>query len=803
MQSRKSNSWLLFANLLLALLYVLAAKFGLRLTTEARDVTLVWPAAALAIVALLRHGPVLVPGIMLGAGLTNALVTSHLGFASAAAIGNPLEALVAWWLLRRFDFHSSLGRLRDPLLLTVVAFASPIAAALTGSTALCISGLEPWSRFSLLLFSWWLGDGMGILIVAPVLLTWSDAAGRAALGARPYSASLLAGATLVLAAVAFVSPLPTATAELFVFAFFPVVLTSAARLGPIGAAGTVFLTACLAVGGTYFGRGPFSDASIGRGLVYLHGFLGTLALSGLAPAALMWERRASERRLRQSEERFRSVVMSMAEGIVLQDAAGRILTANPRAESILGLTLDQMIGRTSLDLRWRAIREDGSPFPGDEHPAMVTLRTGAPCRDVLMGVHRPDGSLTWLAINSEPVRAEGSAPAEEHAPAVVATFHDITQRRADELQRQRAERLESLGTLAGGLAHDLNNVFAPIRLGIDYIAEKIDDAGGRRMLEVMESGVTRGAALVGQILAYVRGSSGSRSIVSLPETVREVEGWIRRTFPDNVAIRVELEPNLPAVSADPTQLYQALLNLCLNARDAMPAGGELVLSVALLRPVGGEVDRGPHERRVVIRVTDTGHGIAPELQARIFEPFFTGKTFGTGLGLPMVQSIVRAHGGIVSLESKPGSGATFSILLPPEGATPIARTTGVEPEVARGNGELILIVEDDPGVRDATTRMLEHSGYLVLGASDGNEALELMGIHGSHISLVISDVCLPQFDGHELLRRIRGTYPSLPVIIVSGLPMDEIEGAFACLHKPYTLSELLIEIRRAIPSAAG
>ena len=785
-------------NVVVALLYALAGKVGLWLATDVRTVTLVWPAAGLAVFALFRYGVRVLPGIAVGAALTNAISGVAPGFVAATTLGNPLEALVGWALLRRLGFSTSLGSLRDPLLLILGAAVAPAVAAFVGSTTLCLLGMEPWSRYGWLLFTWWLGDGMGILLVAPVLLTWADPEGRQAARARPAAALMQVLLVALLGYGVFGKLGPKPFAELLAFAFFPVVLFSAALLGPIGAATTLFLTAVLAVGGTFLGTGPFSDVRIGHGLLYLHGFLGTLFLTGLVPAALMWERRASEQRLRDSEAQMRSVVMSMAEGVVLQDRRGTILTANPRAEAILGLTLDQLAGRTSLDPRWRAIREDGSPFPGSEHPAMVTLKTGEPCRDVLMGVHKPDGTLRWIAINSEPVRGEGRARVSDEAPAVVATFRDVTERRMAEERQRRTERLESLGTLAGGLAHDLNNVLAPVRLGIDYIAQRVHDAGGRRMLEVMESGVERGAALVGQILAYVRGTSGGRSPLSVEEMIRDVERWIRRTFPENINIRVELGPNLGAVSADATELNQALLNLCLNARDAMPAGGELVLSATRAPlPLLTNGTDAPRRMGVAIGVTDDGPGIATELHERIFEPFFTTKTFGTGLGLAMVQSIARAHGGTVSLRSAPGTGAEFSILLPMQSDRGQGAPARIPRETERGTGELVLIVEDDAGVRDATGRLLEHAGFRVLSAVNGMEAMELIDSRSEELAVVVSDVSLPHFDGPELLRRIHARWPDLPVILVSGLPIEPVEGAFAFIQKPYAFEHLLGEIRSA------
>ncbi len=782
-------------NVGLAVLYAAVGRLGLGLSTQVTDVTLVWPAAGLALAAVLRFGFGVLPGLAVGAALTNYLGGGKAIFVAATAIGNPLEAALAAVLLRRLGFEPSFGRLADPALHLAATIVAPLAAAAIGTWALVYSGMENPSRVPDVFFTWWLGDAMGLLIVTPVLLTWSVPAYRQLLRERARTALALLFTVISFSVLVYMEASLPELGVFLNFLFFPLILIGAARLGPVGAATTLLLVALAAVIGVYVGLGPFAEGGPDRGLLRLHGFLLSLALSGLVPAALMWERRLSARRLAESEERFRGLVMSMAEGIVLQDLTGAIVAANPQAEKILGLTWDQLRGVTSLDPRWGAIREDGSPFPGEEHPAMVTLRSGKPCRNVIMGVRRPDGTLSWISINSELVRDE-----EKGEPSgVVATFNDITEARRLQTMQVRAQRLESLGTLAGGLAHDLNNVLAPIRLGLGFLSDRLRDESSRSMLEVMEASLDRGASLVGQILTYVRGSRGDRTPVEVRPVMLEVERLVRRSFPANVELRLEMAEELPPILADATQIHQAILNLCVNARDAMPQGGVLTLSaqnVELSDETSGE---SPLTGSFVcIGVRDTGPGIPPAVRERVFDPFFTTKSAGTGLGLAIVQSIVKGHGGLVRLENAPDEGAFFQLYLPVAAGRSVEQGPATDSAGERGHGETLLVIEDDPGLRETVSRLLEYSGYRPLVAGDGRSGWELFQKHADEIHAVISDISLPGMDGRELLARVHELRPRVPFVAVSGLPQAGLEGAQAVLQKPYALAALLLEIRRAL-----
>jgi two-component system, cell cycle sensor histidine kinase and response regulator CckA len=379
-------------------------------------------------------------------------------------------------------------------------------------------------------------------------------------------------------------------------------------------------------------------------------------------------RKQTETALHESESRYRSVVMGLREGVVLQDAQGQILTCNRSAETILGLTEAQMMGRSPLDPRWQTIHEDGLPFPGGDHPSMVTLRTGKACVDVMMGVYKPDGKLSWLIVNSQPLIMPGAT----QPYAVVASFVDITERKQLEAQLLRVQRLESIGTLASGIAHDLNNVLTPILASSQLLLLKHPDLDlqSQRLLNLLEASARRGAALVKQILTFAKGAESRPSPIDLRSIVTDAVLFCQQTFSRTIAISVEMpEYDIPMILGDATQLHQVLMNLCLNARDAMPEGGNLSITVQeqMIDNLSPESYRVHAQKRyVVLTVRDNGTGIGHEAIDRIFDPFFTTKAAdkGTGLGLSTAARIIQNHGGFITIDSKLDQGSEFQVFLP-------------------------------------------------------------------------------------------------------------------------------------------
>jgi signal transduction histidine kinase/ActR/RegA family two-component response regulator len=418
---------------------------------------------------------------------------------------------------------------------------------------------------------------------------------------------------------------------------------------------------------------------------------------------------------------------------------------------------------------------------------------------------RKDGQKLTVEGRWTLVRDDGGQP-----KAVLAIDTDITERRKVEQQFFRAQRMESLGTLAGGIAHDLNNLLAPITMGVDLLSRLTPDPKSVAILESMQRSAKRGADLVKQVLSFARGVEGTRTSQRVEPILREVESMARNTFPRNITIELKIKSELWPVVADATQLNQVLLNLCVNARDAMPEGGRLELSAYNV-----EIDLQTAAlnraltpgRYVVLQVTDNGAGIPQAIIDRIFEPFFTTKEVGkgTGLGLSTVLSIVRSHGGSVNVYSEPNKGSAFKVYLPaqPELAAE-GGAHGAPDKFPRGNGELILVVDDEASIQDVVRQALETFGYRVATAGDGAEAVALFAQHQSEISLVLTDMMMPVMDGLALIAALRRIDPHIRIVAGSGLNANGNVsralnlGVNHFLAKPYAVDVMLQTFRKAL-----
>jgi two-component system, cell cycle sensor histidine kinase and response regulator CckA len=470
--------------------------------------------------------------------------------------------------------------------------------------------------------------------------------------------------------------------------------------------------------------------------------------------------------LRESESRFRSIFLSMVEGVVLLDADGRIVSANPSAQRILGVEVAEELLGSFPD--WRAIKEDLSPFGADELPWAVARRTGKAEPNLVVGLYQPRGTLVWVVVNAQPFQGAAS----KESPLVI-TLHDITEKKSLEAQFLRAQRLESLGLLAAGVAHDLNNILAPLLMGVPILRDRTTN--DQRLLNTMEASAVRGADLVRQILSFTRGISGGAGLVQLRHIAHELVALLEATLPKSIRIEYEFPAETWPVRGNPTQLHQVLLNLCVNARDAMAAGGTLRITFANqrlgVRDAQGvyAVPPGPY---VHIAVSDTGPGIPPDLMARIWEPFFTtkGPEKGTGLGLSTVRGIVLSHHGCVNVETAAGKGTTFHILLPADERSAALSENKSSKALGqgRGQGELILIVDDETEIREVVTAVLTNQGYRVLAAKDGMQAYSQLLQHGSDIRLLVTDLGMPELDGAALCTMARRQFPEIQIIVMSG-----------------------------------
>ncbi len=408
---------------------------------------------------------------------------------------------------------------------------------------------------------------------------------------------------------------------------------------------------------------------------------------------------------------------------------------------------------------------------------------------------RRDGTYVWINDRWTIVRDGAGRPTH-----IVGAWTDVTERRELEAKLLRTQRLESVGRLASGIAHDVNNILTPVLMASSMMQEATLSARERALLDTIQASARRGASIVRQLLAFGRGVEGERVRVDLSQIVADMQKVIAETFPKNVRLDVVGLPDSVLVTGDATQLHQVLMNLCINARDAMSNGGRLSIALTRVTLDAAAIRRAPHARPgryAVLRVTDTGHGILPDHLDKIFDPFFTTKPLGqgTGLGLSTTLGIVEAHGGFIAVESQSPSGAEFSVFIPELVCEMIEASADNRRPVPRGSGETVLVVDDEPSVRELVCHVLEKFGYTPLVAGNGAEALEQFTRHGKQVAVVLLDWLMPVLDGPSTLRALRMRAPLVKVIAMSGFMSDPdapaVNMAQALLAKPFTPATLL------------
>jgi len=510
------------------------------------------------------------------------------------------------------------------------------------------------------------------------------------------------------------------------------------------------------------------------------------------------KRRESEAALRESEERFRQVVETITQVFWVTDGERqRMLYISPSYENIWGRPCASLY--RSLDAWLETVHPDDRP-----RFAQVADRQRRGEYDETYRIVRPDGTLRWIHARAFPVR-----DAAGRVERIVGVADDVTEAKQFEEQLLRAQRLEAVGTLASGIAHDLNNILSPMVLVTGLLRANLPDPRDQELLQMIEKSAQRGASVIRQLLTFSRGTPGERVLLQLPHLVKEMVHIAQETFPRNIQMEAAIASDIWCVRADPTQLHQVLMNLCVNARDAMPDGGRLTIAVRneLVAPEspppGVALPPGPY---VVLSVSDTGIGIPKTIQHRIFEPFFTTKGVGsgTGLGLATVLGIVKGHGGAIALASEAGAGTTFTIHLPAEPAALASGGAAGAAEFLPGGGQLVLVVDDEPELRQTIRTLLERHGYRVATAFSGQDALLQVNLRPESFKAAITDLMMPQMDGVALIRVLRKTAPHLKLIATSGLGQhartEELKalGIERVLAKPFAPEELLRLLERQL-----
>ena len=530
--------------------------------------------------------------------------------------------------------------------------------------------------------------------------------------------------------------------------------------------------------------------------------LGSAVAHALESQRLRTARRQSEAALAGEHELLRTVIDNLPGYIFAQDTAGRYLVSNrAHGQWLCGPDATKLIGKTAFDF---FPEETARAFAADDETVM---RTGQPVleREETTEV---DGQRHWYQLAKLPLR-------DQHGQIIglVGLKIDITARKSLEEQLLRAQRMEAIGALAGGIAHDLNNTLAPILMASEFLKISTKDPETAHIIDTIHDSAQRGAGMVKQILTFACGTAGERGVVQVKHLLRDMIGIARQTFDQAIAIRSDVASDIWPVLGNPTQLHQILLNLCVNARDAMPEGGTLTLTASNVRLDQTATEFSPEAKPgayVALAVKDTGTGMTPEVQKRIFDPFFTTKPpgKGTGLGLATASGIIKTHGGFLTLESAVGKGTTFKVHLPAQldAATQAAETE--RPALPTGHGELILIVDDEVSILGIASQILLAFGYRVLTAGDGVGALASCAENAADLQLMITDMDMPIMDGLATIRVVRKLAPRLKIIVMSGAEnegrVSELAslGASTFRRKPFNAEQLLRTVDEALHAPA-
>lgn len=498
----------------------------------------------------------------------------------------------------------------------------------------------------------------------------------------------------------------------------------------------------------------------------------------------------TERKRGEEQIREQAALLDQAQdAILVRDLKQNILFWNKGAERIYGWTAEEAAGKNAVG---SLLKEPSAQF---ENARQTVIEKGEWSGEIHQ--IRRDGAEIIVESRWTLVRDDQGTPT-----SILVINTDITEKKRMEAQFLRAQRMESIGTLAGGIAHDLNNVLSPILMAIDMLRLKATDEASRKWLEVLRTNAERGGNMVRQVLSFARGVEGERVALQPKHLIKEIVKILRETLPKSIEMAYDLPDDLWIISADATQLHQVLMNLCVNARDAMPEGGSISIKAEntfLDESYARMHIEAKAGRFVVITVSDTGPGMSPEIQSRIFEPFFTTKemTKGTGLGLSTALTIVKSHGGFINVYSEVHKGSQFALYLPALDAPGTAEAGALQTDLPLGNGELILVVDDEESIREITRGTLETFGYRVLKASDGTEAVALYAEHRNEVAVVLTDMLMPFMDGPATIRALQKMNPQVKIIAASGLTAGHkagqasLEGVKIFLSKPYTAEKLL------------
>ncbi|HUL60527.1 MAG TPA: MASE1 domain-containing protein [Anaeromyxobacteraceae bacterium] len=709
-----------------------------------------------------------------------------------------LEALVAVAVVRRIAGpRPRAASWREVAALVVAAGLSAAAGAAVATASFTWLPLLSRPHDPLAIFRVWSsGDGLGLLVVTPAVLAWAGLP-RLVAGRRTWLRTAegigLAGFVMATAFLVF-----GAAGQLHLERSYLVLLAlcwGALRFGVRGASATSLAVTLLASWSTSRGYQTFLPGGLEQADLEIQLLLGVSACVALLLGASRDDRLRFREALRSERDFSRAVLEASATGMAVVDASGRFLYANQRLSGVLEIPHGEL-GAGDGSVRWGLLDLHGAPVAEDELEFRRVLATGEPIYGSERLVRTPSGTKP-LSISAIPFRNVRGGK-----EAVVVSIQDLSRHRALEDQLAQAQKLEVVGRLAGGVAHDFNNLLTVILSNAQLAEFELpDDSPAREFIVPVREAAQRAIAVTRQLLGFTRRHAIQPRPVDANALVTNLHRLLQRLIGETIDARCRLAADLWPVHVDPGQLEQVLVNLAVNARDAMPAGGYLVISTenTTLDPDLAAARALPAGDYVHIATVDCGVGMDVETQRRAFEPFFTTKgERGTGLGLSISLGLVQQAGGNMWVESTPGRGAAFHVFLPRWTHSPAPHRDAAQPAPRPPVREAtVLVVEDDEAVRAAAVRSLERAGYAVIAAASGSAALEVAARHPGRIDLLVSDMVMPGMNGADLAETLRTARPSLRVLLVSGYAGDAAlraaaaDGSASVLLKPFTPDQLV------------
>jgi two-component system, cell cycle sensor histidine kinase and response regulator CckA len=774
--------------------------------------SVLWIASGIALAVALQVPFPVWPGVALGAAAATLSDGSPLPHAVATAVANGGEIALAVFLLHKAGFNRRFGTARDVLLLVGLACGvSAALAALASVTSLVMTGLAPASEFRRISLMWWLTHGMGMLLVVPPTLIvratpteWT----RETFG----EAAILLPAIGATAWIAFMAPAGSLLSQLF-FLPFPLLLLGAVRGDALVATFGGLLVTVVAIAGALTLRGPFSFGTTNQALFLTWSFAAVTIIATVIASAVVKERTLAQQEVESGERRLRAVLEATSEGILVADDLGRVTDVNSAFLGLIGDGENEIPRYAEVDVfldKLRPAAVDGA----EPHPEVLDPEIG-PDRKAWKELLLPDGRV----VEAESVPLAGPV---EHGGRVW-SVRDVTERVASEAEQRRlheqilhGQKLEGLGVLAGGVAHDFNNVLAGIMGYAELLLTQSGlDEEGRSDVEGIIKASQHAAGLCGQLLTYAGKTTAMLGPVDLSECARDMRHFMAISVGKTVELELDVPDHPVTAMADEVQLRQVIFNLVTNASEAVLEGsgkGRVLVRVGsrfldhgwLSRAFAAEgLGEGTY---AIVEIEDDGVGMDASGVNQIFDPFYSSKGAGRGLGLSAVLGVLRSHQGALNVDTQAGLGTRFQIALPQSERRHEIKEATIPRRVPNKGPATILVVDDEPVVRETVARMIGGEGHEVLQAEDGDVALAILAERHDEVDLIVLDLTMPRRDGLSTLAEMRERGYRIPVLLASGysneaVPPDAAVAGF--IQKPFRAADLRERVASVLSEGAS